>query len=164
MFYHAIHARLRADGTFKPLLVGFSQEPARPPQDIIDNWEAMRTNPRIGEEFMELHRFLDNRIVERFQLPHPDEGDKLVESLRAGEAERAAAAKKASILEVQRALIARGLTVQDLAAAGAETPSAAPTATPAATADTAGESGSHSPEPPATSETRSSRLKKTSAP
>src|SRR6187431_2846942 len=101
MFYHAIHAQMRADGTYKALLVGFSQGPSAPPQNIVDEWQRMRTDPRVGENFTELHHFMDNRIIERYQLAHPDAGAEIEAKLRAGEEERAAAAKKASILEVQ---------------------------------------------------------------
>jgi hypothetical protein len=161
MFYHAIHARRRDTGSFEVVLHGFSQESGHPPQEIITAWQAMRTEPRIGEAYTNLQRFLDNVIVERFQLAHPDEGAKQMEALRAAEADRAAAEKKASVLEVQRAMTARGLTVEDIAAAADEKPPVAvPVEEPPAK--------SSAPDPPEESETaappaadhRTSRLKK----
>jgi hypothetical protein len=154
MFYHAIHARRRDSGAFEVVLSGFSQESGHPPQDIINAWQTMRTEPRIGEAYTNLQRFLDNVIVERFQLAHPDEGAKQMEALRAGEAERAVAEKKASVLEVQRALTARRLTVEDIAAAPVAPPAAQSPAT-----DTPEESET-TPPAAAAAEHRTYRLKK----
>lgn len=95
MFYHGIHARRRSDGTFVVLAAIFSATQGELPQSTVEQWQQLTANPRVGEEYSALQRFLDNRVIESYELPHPDTAAATQAALLAAEAARSAAANAA---------------------------------------------------------------------
>lgn len=120
MFYHAIHARLRASGKCVVIDSGFSDLPGEPPVALVKKWEAESSDPRIGEKYSVLHRILDNKVVVSYDLPHPDKAAEDTAALRAAQDART----KADQVTEARKLIARleqlqseGLTEKDVMSA-----------------------------------------------
>lgn len=123
MFYHAVHVRHRTSGLAAVLVLGFASEPGHPPENVSAEWRKQSEDPRVGERFTELHLLMDNRLVQSFDLPHPDKAAADQEKLAAARDEQA----RKTRAEEARKLIARleqleseGLTAEDVGLAGAE--------------------------------------------